>query len=490
MDDKKKKKYLIPEVEIVNFTGEDIITASTADDEWWYDDSDNGEWWDQEEKTMNKKLLLLALPALMVLSGCGRINNNVTPRNDFDFLQEDTLAHEEIFGGEALKGPAIRKMSDVGTDTDYKVGYQIHFDDKGDEDVNNDVISIRFIAAIKADYTVKRWTRGVTNYWGNELKALSDHRHDDVNDVDVYFDSHVLYTHLANGAGNDEMTAGDGDFADYTGFLIYSLLNIPYEANKNAYIGVTLALDELKTDFYAVKIEKNALGTASAHSFKFASNKEGFFLSKGVAVVDADETTRDSVNNSATFTADFAANDTFVVVQKTASMFKVWSGDCLTDEDENLVKDNGLAKVVTAAKYVIKLNKTNNIYHTKYSEPTSYYVRGTAGDGWGNGEGDIGIDAAYRFVTDPDNIAVLLGVSLTVGDFKIADQSWMYSRGFKQARNGEDFWKPNGETGIVIGGAASNFEEGESDDNIHCKVAGTYNIYLTNNWYVSFELAA
>ena len=46
MDDKKKRKYLIPEALIVNFSGEDIITASTAEDEWWYGEGDNAEeWW-------------------------------------------------------------------------------------------------------------------------------------------------------------------------------------------------------------------------------------------------------------------------------------------------------------------------------------------------------------------------------------------------------------------------------------------------------------
>ena len=439
---------------------------------------------------MNKKLLILALPALMVLSSCARVNNGVAQKqvNNLDGVVEDTLAHEDIFGGVAVKSPAIKKAPIVDTNANYKVGYQIHFDDKGNADGTDDVISIRFIAAIKADYTVKRWTRGVTDSRGAELKALSDHRHDDVKDEDVYFNSNVVYTHLANGAGNDEMTAGEGAFADYTGFIIYSLLNIPYEDNIDAYLGVTLALDELKTDFYAVKIEKNALGTASAHSFKFASNKEGFFLSKGDTTVDADASTRG--DNAASFTTNLAADEEFLIVQKTSSMFKVWDGWCLQDEDLILVNDNGLIKSTVASKYVFYLNTSDGIYHTKYSEPTSYYLRGTAGDGWGNSEGDIDIDEAYRFVTDSDNKAVLLGVSLTVGDFKISDQNWSHSWGFKQCKDGGDFWKPNGETGIVIGGAASNFEEGASDDNIHCKVAGTYNIYLTNNWYVSFELAA
>ena len=433
---------------------------------------------------MRNKLLLIALPALMVMSSCTYMES----ATKVDLFKEDTVAHEEVFGGQAIQGPAVQRMADVDTDTDYKVGYQIHFDDKGNADGTDDVISIRFIAAIKADYTLMRWTRGVTDSRGAELKALSDHRYDEDLHEDVYFDSNVVYTSLNNGSGVDEMTAGTGEFAGYTGFIVYSLLNIPYEDNVDAYLGVTLALDEVKTDFYAVKIEKNGAGTASAHSFKFASDKNGFFLAKDDSVVDADASTRG--DNAASFTVNLAADEGFLIVQKTASLFKVWDGWCLQDEDLILVNDNGLMKSTVASKYVFYLNTSNGIYHTKYEEPTSYYVRGTAGEGWGNGEGDIGISSAYRFVTDPDNKAVLLGVELSVGDFKISDQNWSHSWGFKQCKDGGDFWKPNGETGIVIGGAAANFEEGESDDNIHCKVAGTYNIYLTNNWYVSFELAA
>ena len=158
--------------------------------------------------------------------------------------------------------------------------------------------------------------------------------------------------------------------------------------------------------------------------------------------------------------------------------------------NEDIANVNSMVEINSSAKYVIYLNTSDGIYHTKYGAATNFYIRGTAGAGWGNGEGDIGIADTYRFVTDPDNKAVLLGVTLSVGDFKISDQSWSHSWGFKQCKDGGDFWKPNGETGIVIGGAKDNFEEGESDDNIHCKTAGTYNIYLTNNWYVSFELAA
>ena len=437
---------------------------------------------------MKKKFLLIALPALMVMSSCTYLES-ATAQPKGNFFREDTVAHEEVFGGQAVQGPAVRKMADVDSDTNYKVGYQIHFDDKGNADDSDDVISIRFVAAIKAEYATMRWTRGVASKNGGELKALSDHRYDEDLHEDVYFDSKVVYTSLNNGSGVDEMTAGAGDFVGYTGFIVYSLLNIPYVENVDAYLGVTLRLtpakgDAVQTDFYAVKVEKNGAGTASAHSFKFASNKDGFFLAKGESVVDADASTRG--DNAASFTASLAANETFLVVQKTSSLFKVWDGSCLGDADANIVNDNGLVKAATASRYVFYLNGSNEIYHTKYDEPSIYYVRGTAAQGW-DAEDCV---AAYQFVTDPDNMAVIFGVSLTEGDFKIADSSWNHYLGFKECKDNSSPWKPNGETGIVIGGAAANFEAAASDDNIHCKVAGTYNIYLTNNWYVSFELAA
>ena len=43
MDDKKKKKYVIPEAEIVDFVNEDILTTS-GNALWWGGD-DNQEAW-------------------------------------------------------------------------------------------------------------------------------------------------------------------------------------------------------------------------------------------------------------------------------------------------------------------------------------------------------------------------------------------------------------------------------------------------------------
>lgn len=42
MDDKKKKKYVIPEAEILDFANDDIITLSGDDEASW---GDGAEWW-------------------------------------------------------------------------------------------------------------------------------------------------------------------------------------------------------------------------------------------------------------------------------------------------------------------------------------------------------------------------------------------------------------------------------------------------------------
>ena len=436
---------------------------------------------------MNKKLLLLALPAFMVLSGCTSLRATGTVTKDFNVV-EDNLAHEEIFGEAKVADPSIRRMPVVGNQTDYKVGYQLYFDNKGNDDPSDDKLSVRFVAALKQEYATMRWSRGVSNYYGTEVKQLSDQRIDKDTGLPVYNDSEEFYTTLKNG-DLEEVEAGKGAYADFAGFIVYSFLDIPYEANKLSYLGVTLTLtpaegDAVQTDFYVIKLETNNSHTESAYRFSFAGDKTGFFLAGdfggGSNFINADASTRG--DNAASFTADLEVNDEFLVVQKESNLFKVWDGTCLSDEDANVEKDNGLVKVNTASKYVFFLNNSNNIYHTKYEEPTMYYVRGTAIGGWDCVEEN-------RLVTDPDNQGVIYSVDLTVGDFKISDSSWGHYLGYKTCLDGGTPWNPNGENTIVIGGAKDNFELGESDDNIHCKVAGAYDIYVTNNWFISIEVS-
>lgn len=45
MDNEKKKKYLIPEAEIVTYSDEDIITVSSYATLGWDEDGDQEGWW-------------------------------------------------------------------------------------------------------------------------------------------------------------------------------------------------------------------------------------------------------------------------------------------------------------------------------------------------------------------------------------------------------------------------------------------------------------
>ena len=122
---------------------------------------------------MFKKLLAITLPVLMALSSCDIVQERIR-QDGLEGFKEDTVAHEEIFGAaEQLKGPAVHKMDVLGESAPYKVGYQIHFDDKGNADPADDVISIRFIAAIKTTYSSMVWSRGLAGPAGQDPISFS-----------------------------------------------------------------------------------------------------------------------------------------------------------------------------------------------------------------------------------------------------------------------------------------------------------------------------
>lgn len=102
----------------------------------------------------------------------------------------------------------------------------------------------------------------------------------------------------------------------------------------------------------------------------------------------------------------------------------------------------------------------------------SLYVRGTASNGWT----DVSDDYVLRVSSDANNIGEILDVYLSQGDFKIANADWSEEYG----------WDYDNRS-TIAGGAASKFAAGSSDNNIHCNVAGYYNIYLTTNHYIFID---
>ena len=208
---------------------------------------------------MKKKLLLGLLPALLALSACGGVGPNV---NDADTFLEDTTAHTELFG-DAKEVKAVRNVDPdpLPPLSTPKMGYQIKYADGK--------LAIRFVAGIKDTYAKVKaeWKRGVAGANGGTLRSKSFN--------DAAQDSENFYTTLKDGSGNTQYTAGEGEFEDYTGFVVYTLYNIPYEDNKNAYVAAYLTLTEegneentATSKVLAVKIEK-ASGTVSKNYFSF-----------------------------------------------------------------------------------------------------------------------------------------------------------------------------------------------------------------------------
>lgn len=140
--------------------------------------------------------------------------------------------------------------------------------------------------------------------------------------------------------------------------------------------------------------------------------------------------------------------------------------------------DNNI-KCLVAGYYNIYLTVNNYISIVSVGgddpiiQQSPYYVRGTAVGSWDALE-------ANKMDLDDGNKAVIHGISLTSGgEFKIASADWSQVWGYYYD-----------DRATVIGGAAGYFEEAESDQNIKCKLSGKYDIYLTNENYISIEFAA
>ena len=195
----------------------------------------------------------------MALSSC---NAAAQPAPEKTFL-EDATAQSEIFGNRDVFGGElqIKNRAKGEAITAPKIGYQIRYTSEGDK------LAIRFIAAIK-EFNVKAyWRRGIAGADGTELRSKSFN--DDGKEVTKY------YTSLSD--GNTTITAGSGDFVGYEGFVVYSIYNIPYDANKDAYVAayVNLVGDEdgdsevhNNSKALAVKIEKKS-NYASNNVFTF-----------------------------------------------------------------------------------------------------------------------------------------------------------------------------------------------------------------------------
>ena len=399
---------------------------------------------------MKKRVLLALLPAAMMLTACAGAGQKANDKNLL--FKEDTLAHEELFEQKGFG--RIHKLSHLDSSLP-AIGVQ-----KSDvkeitvSGTPTNVVSIRFVAAVNLDSEHLAdahpvWTRVLYEEDGDGV----------LKGVDT-LESTKAYTKINDGGSGTLPSA----FGEYNYFVTYTMTNIPVAYNS-CYFNVSLSLGGVSSRVLATTVD------LSSH-FSFKADSENFFLTgtvKGVANdVAQDSPTRDSTNNAASFTADFDAGDSFKVVQKTNTIFKIWNGTNLQDEGSGFAKAGDIS-VSTATRYCVFLNKTDQIYHAQYRlEKTPYYVRGTAAGGW-----DVTEESAYRMVTDSDNKGILLEAKLTKdGEFKIGGITWsVYDLGADR----------------LLGGAKDLGYVSGTSGNIVCNRTAYYNLFLTNNDYISIE---
>lgn len=407
----------------------------------------------------------MVLPAVMVLSSC-----SMGPKAE-KIMIEDTEAHEEFFGEAPEAGRlGVRKLNRAASDlVKPKIGVQY----RSYNDGGTDYLAVRYVAAVASLNVTATWYKAVVTNAGGE---------------DISF-SHIETTTAYAAVNDNNVLTQPSDYgAEYNYLVVYTLRKIPVGKASDymmAYLTISDGTNSVSSDAAVTKVADNS------NSFSFNASKDGFFLAGtfggNAGTLDADGTTKGD-GNAASFTVDLEQNDSFVVIQKTNSVFKIWDGNCYKGSTTYSEKDGNYVKAKSNGNYLFYLNGSNEIWpdgdlpvFTRTSK--GVYVRGDAAGGWNSGY------ESFEFVTDRDNKGVLFNVALKVGDFKIADSNYSHEWNYTQCKDGGDYWSPNSGNTICIGGAKDNFEAG-SGSNIHCKVAGTYNIYLTNNWYVSFELIA
>ena len=160
---------------------------------------------------VKSKYLIAVLPALLALSGC----SNVSPKVNRNTIIEDTLLHEEIFGGlEEGVVQAKKLQPNRLAEGEYytpRIGFQ--------QKQNNDgTYSVRFLATIENLQQDAVWTRSVHNLSGQVQKTKT------TKNVDLVY-STVNDASLP--ATADQVEASEDGSHPFHYYAVYCLLNIP-----------------------------------------------------------------------------------------------------------------------------------------------------------------------------------------------------------------------------------------------------------------------
>ena len=264
------------------------------------------------------------------------------------------------------------------------------------------------------------------------------------------------------------------------------MIDIPYDTCQNYSLGAFLTLKKGENSFVSKQVISDV---KNENCWVFNGDHTAFFLKGTVDGVEGEVNQDASTkgDNYASFTIGSKVDDEFEIVQCDNNKFKFYGSDCLIG-NENPVGDyfsGATGKIKTksgkAGYYVLYLNKQASPELWVTHKCDFYYVRGDEALSVG---GDWGIHEELRLnpIDNADSFAFARVTLTKAGGIKIAHDDW------DDNPKGWDFVEDSGarSAGQIV--AAS----GDYNCNIWCKAAGTYDIYLKNEYilFISFAPAA
>lgn len=328
---------------------------------------------------MKKKFLLAVIPALMVLTSCA----GAGPKDVKQAPQiiEDTLAHEEIFGGVAeevvnLGYRAPRKSAEIA-----KPITGVQYADQGDG-----TYAVRYVAAIEDYEGVEAiWTRAVCLSNGNQYKTFEDKK------------CTQAYTTLSSSDGEVMPGAVPSAFGSFNYFVVYTLRNIPSD-QLDSYLVAYLTL---KKDANEETSLARVSSLGQGNTFTFDQNSvDGYFLQGEIG----DETIVPLVQNGGTENyiqqegIPMNAEDHFGVFKydEPGNCFQCF-GNFGSGNDVSRSK-NRARSVFNTGTYNIYISKNPGTNNVVYFNGTVSSVRLYLNAGiWDNTTGDLPRFAAYAF---------------------------------------------------------------------------------------------
>lgn len=347
-----------------------------------------------------KKILLTLVPALMLLGSC----SGAQPQVENKLFQEDTLAHEEVFGSPEVD-KKVRKNTVSITTTETPLAPKIGVRVKNN---NNGTHSIRFLAAITVDNfsTVKAsWSRTMYYATGSVQKETRSN-----------IDCTYAYAQLVNETGSGFIKITDEAYSGYSCFVVYTMLGIP-DANLGSYLNAQLSVDcDDNTFDFTTDIVSSTIDESKQISFDPASITKDFFLLGKFGdntnyVVEQDYPTKGDKpeDNLASFTYNMEAGDNFYIVNYSTSpsTFRVYDSAVLRGTNNPIgyyFSDNaGKIEANYKGSYVLYLNKqvANELWTSASDVVRPIYIKPTDVGGLSNWWGKDGRwTAVYAFNED------------------------------------------------------------------------------------------